>query len=94
MRDRLPSHIRKHETGVINLDTYKGEGTHWVAYCKYDHTINYFDSFGNLKPPPELIKYFKDGENCILYNYDRYQNYNQINCGHLCLEFLYKTTVE
>lgn len=94
MRDNLPSYINKYETGVVNLDSHTGKGTHWVAYYKNNCLIKYFDSFGNLKPPLELIKYFKDNVNTIIYNYKPYQKYNQINCGHLCLEFLYKSTAK
>lgn len=47
----------------------------------------YFDSFGNIMPPKELIDYL--GPN-IKYNYDSFQNYNTIICGHLCLLFLHK----
>lgn len=58
MRDNLPLRIRKHETGVINLDSFKNPGTHWTAYHKIGNLIKYFDSFGNLKPPLEVVKYF------------------------------------
>lgn len=86
MCNTLPSKPFKKECGIINLDTSKGPGTHWVAYWKNNNQIEYFDSFGNLQPPKQLIKYL--GKN-ISYNYDRYQNFNTINCGHLCLKFLF-----
>lgn len=91
MRNRLPTKINKIEMGVINLDDADGGGTHWVAYKKYGDDVIYFDSFGNLKPPMEVVKYFKSVKNIkIRYNYDVYQTYNAVNCGHLCLEFLYE----
>lgn len=91
MRDTLPKKIKKNESGIINLDTDDGEGTHWVAYTKKNKEIIYFDSYGNLRPPEELIKYFlSDGSlNTIKYNYDSVQNYKSFICGHLCLFFLY-----
>lgn len=85
MRDELPKKPFKNECGIINLDNGKGDGTHWVAYNKKDDEIVYFDSFGNLNPPKEIIKYL--GHN-IIYNYDKFQNYNTYNCGHFCLKFL------
>lgn len=88
MRDTLPQYPRKNECGIVNLDSNKNHGSHWVAYIKSNNIVDYFDSFGNLKPPKELVKYFGKGVK-ILYNNDRYQNFNQSNCGHLCLEFLY-----
>lgn len=86
MRDDLPKDgPRKHESGIVNLDSKHGCGTHWVAYKKSNNIIRYFDSFGNLKPCSELVSYLN---NCrILYNQDKYQNLGY-NCGHLCLQFL------
>lgn len=91
MRNKLPSKIRKYETGVINLDDDVGEGTHWTAYIKNNKHIDYFDSFGNLRPPIEVISYFfSDGsKNTIKYNYDKYQSFNDFRCGQLSLQFIY-----
>lgn len=87
MRNNLPSTPWKNECGIINLDSVSGPGTHWVAYCKKGDTdITYFDSFGNLQPPLEVIDYLGSH---IKYNYIQYQTYNKVNCGHLCLKFLY-----
>lgn len=94
MRNKLPKIIHKNETGIINLDEEKNSGTHWTAYVKNKNNILYFDSMGNLKPPTEIINYFKsdnDGNN-ITYNYDGYQKMGSYNCGQLCLKFLYRHT--
>lgn len=86
MRDTLPAHPRLYETAVVNLDSSLGAGTHWVCYRKLNRTVQYFDSFGNLKPPTELMRYF---DNCeVYYNYRRVQNFDSVVCGHLCLKFL------
>lgn len=92
MRNDLPSQINKIECGIINLDDKNGDGTHWTAYAKRYSDISYFDSYGNLRPPIELIRYFQsDGsKNKIFYNYSSYQGFNSIICGHLCLKFLYE----
>lgn len=94
MRDSLPSIIFKNETAIVNLDNSFGPGTHWVCYHKQGNKIKYFDSFGNLRPPLELQKYFKSGDqssNTIIeYNYNREQSFNSVICGHLCLKFLHK----
>lgn len=73
------------------MDKSSGEGTHWVAYNKCGNSINYFDSYGNLRPPQELSKYFcsNQSKSAIYYNHDNYQKFDSINCGHLCLKFLY-----
>lgn len=95
--DDLPKKPYKNESAVINLDKSINEGTHWVAF-RLKTTGNkpgkknvcYFDSFGDLPPPKELVKYWNLGGNDkIYYNYDRRQNFGTYNCGHLCLEFLY-----
>lgn len=85
MRDSLPQIPRKLECGIINLDSSTGVGTHWVAYYKSDKETRYFDSFGNLKPPTELVKYLG---NKISYNYSCIQKFNSFKCGHLCIKFL------
>ena len=56
MRDTLPNKPNKNECGVINMDEYKGIGTHWVAYKKIGNKVIYFDSFGGLKTPKEFVK--------------------------------------
>jgi hypothetical protein len=91
MRDNLPKRINTYETGLVNLDTSTGEGTHWVTYNKKGPLVTYFDSYGDLRPPGELVKYFhSDGSlGHIQYNYNAYQK-NSYICGHLCLIFLYK----
>jgi hypothetical protein len=87
MRDTLPKTPKKKEYGVINLDDNTGNGTHWVAYKKNGKKVVYFDSFGNLKPPKEFVKYVKNSK--IYFNYEQYQNFGTTNCGHLVLTFLY-----
>lgn len=90
MRNDLPkSKPWKLECGILNLDNKDGPGTHWVAYSKKGKNISYFDSFGNLQPPQELVTYFDVGS--IKYNHDRLQKWNTYNCGHLCIEFLART---
>lgn len=88
MRDGLPKRCNENECGVINLDSSIGPGTHWVSYIKNNKECYYFDSFGDLRPPNEFVSYI--GENCnIRYNYKRFQNFNSVICGHLCLNFLF-----
>lgn len=87
MRDTLPKKPWKNECGVVNLDLNENEGTHWVAYRKNNNFVVYFDSFGNLRPPVELERYFV---NCkIAYNHNRLQEFSSTNCGQLCIKFLH-----
>lgn len=87
MRNDLPKNGPYfQESAVINLDDKNNMGTHWVAYKKHGDNVIYFDSFGNLRPPLDLILYL--GVDGIKYNQEKYQDYNTYNCGHLCLQFL------
>lgn len=88
MRDNLPKKVHPIECGIVNLASSNHSGSHWVAYKKHNKNIIYFDSFGNLPPPKELVKYF--GTGCTVhYNYNSYQSYDSVVCGHLCLSFLH-----
>lgn len=87
MRDTLPKRCKKYECGVVNLDEDNGPGTHWVSYFKHNKNCYYFDSFGDLQPFREFIKYI-DNDCIIHYNYKRIQKFNTVICGHLCVKFL------
>jgi hypothetical protein len=89
MLDGLPARVRKNESSIINLDDTAGPGTHWVCFKKFGDRVVYFDSYGNLRPPPELVKYWGRVE--INYNRVRYQR-RTFDCGHRCIEFLVGTT--
>lgn len=90
MRDSLPSEKpRENECMIVNHDSSHNNGTHWTCFAKSGKNVYYFDSFGKLAPPLELVHYL--GSDCnIWYNTDQYQRFNTINCGHLCLKFLYE----
>lgn len=88
MRNQMPNKPLQHECGIINLDDKDGDGTHWTAYCKTNQKAYYFDSFGNLHPPNELMTYLGSDVD-VFYNHDQYQSYGTTNCGQLCLQFLY-----
>lgn len=89
MRNTLPARPQQNECAIVNLDSNEGAGTHWVAYCKRRNSVYYFDSFGNLPPPMELIRYLGSGAH-IIFNYKKYQDYGSVVCGQLCLNFLYE----
>lgn len=86
MRDSLPDGPQYSESAIVNLDNASGPGTHWVAFRKRGNHVVYFDSFGDLQPPRDLMLYL--GVDEIHYNHERYQNFDTFDCGHLCLKFL------
>lgn len=88
MRDNLPKKVNEIESLVLNHDLSKNQGTHWTALVKVGNEAYYFDSFGKLPPPIELVRYL--GANTrIHYNASRYQEFDSYVCGHLCLKFLH-----
>jgi hypothetical protein len=68
---------------IINLDTSKGNGTHWT--CCYYHPLHsvYFDSYGF--PSPEEIE---EKLHPYTYNKDDIQAYSSKACGWFCIAFL------
>lgn len=93
-RDELTT-LKKHSTcnrveaGIINLSTRHEKGTHWTAWFKHPNNVAcYYDSFGDLLPPTELVSYLT---NCnIYYNIERDQQFNSVICGQLCLCFIFR----
>lgn len=90
MRDTLLKKARPAalECWILNHDSSDSDGTHWTALAKYKDVAYYFDSFGKLPPPLEVINYLGDSVR-LYYNAKRYQNFDTTICGHLCLKFLY-----
>lgn len=77
------------ECWILNhASSHWKDGTHWTAVAKIYNTVLYFDSFGRLPPPLEVIAYLGNDIN-LYYNAKNYQNYGSTICGHLCLRFLY-----
>ena len=97
MRDTLPKSPHKQECGIMNFNTSKEKGSHWVAYYKDGPKRIYFDSFGQITPL-ELQKYlktkeeFENGKEVIQRNTDIVQAINTPVCGHLCLFVLNSLT--
>ena len=108
--DRIPTTITKYPCSlVINLDTSKKPGTHWVAaYCENGSTIYYFDSFGSLnciyppflKPSPYCIS----GPNTTIYDFLNrfdsvttnkfiYQSIFADTCAHYCIYFIHAMSI-
>jgi hypothetical protein len=88
-RDNLPFTIRNDESGVINLDSSSGPGTHWVCYFNRQGLkhVYYFDSYG-LPPPEEIKKYLHTSNKQILYNTGEIQQIGTNLCGVYCVHFI------
>lgn len=79
---------KKVESLILNLDNSSGPGSHWSTFFKSGANVVYYDSYGNLSPPKELVTYLKNCE--VSYNRERDQADNTFICGQLCLCFLYE----
>ena len=75
---------REHSPCIINLDSLKNAGTHWVCCVPGDRALWYFDSFG-MGFPQE----FKSSKP-VIWNSSQYQNINSVLCGYYCLYFLHQ----
>ncbi len=97
MRDTLPKKTLKNECGILNLNTSREKGSHWVCYYKNGRKRIYFDSFGQITPI-EIQNYLKTkrelGIGVIQRNTDIVQSINTHICGHLCLFVLKALTSE
>lgn len=89
-RQRLPDFPWQYEAIIVNLDDVDNPGTHWVAMRKVRDIVIYFDSYGDLPPPKEILHYYRKYD--VFYNHRNYQNNNSVICGQLCLEFLINTS--
>lgn len=59
--------------------------THCVCYINQKNKVKYFDSFGNLNTPVELIKYFSSSQPVLInYNFERNESMKSLKCENLC----------
>ena len=91
MCDTLPSRPYSKECGIVNFNTVKQPGSHWICYYKEGMNQRiYFDSFGQMTLD-EVQKYLKTSKEyeteiaVIQRNTDIVQHVNTHVCGHLCL---------
>jgi hypothetical protein len=89
--DKIPKLNDLAPYAILNLDTSKEPGSHWIAIAKYPHenkTIMY-DSFG--RSDKKIIPTLKNSHNGIIYDADSTdveQKLLETNCGARCLAFL------
>lgn len=91
MRDTLSTtkKPKKRECWIINHGSSRTDGTHWTALAKNNNIAFYFDSFGKLPPPFEVVDHLSKTGVHLYYNAKKYQSYGSVICGHLCLKFLH-----
>lgn len=85
--DTLPQKIQPNQSMIINLNTSKQSGSHWVTVYCGNRYCEYFDSFGII-PPPEIRKMcYTSGLPCV-YSTNSIQNLNSILCGYFSIYYI------
>jgi hypothetical protein len=89
MRNEVTPSINNNKSIIMNLETTKQDGSHWVAFYQRSRAKFYFDPYGIL--PPKNITY-KFGQ--VMYNTLQIQPDGTRMCGQLCLWVLYQLSLE
>lgn len=87
MRDTLPKKPLEVECWILNHGDNRSAGSHWCTLVKIKNRAWYYDSFGRLAPPLEVLRYLGKKVK-IFYNYHQHQGFGTFICGQLCLKFL------
>lgn len=88
-KDELPWHAR-HLCYIVNLDSRKEPGSHWVAiYFDKNGQAEFFDSFG-FSPSIDrsILSFIKRNSIIWSYNAQQLQNQRTIVCGQYCVFYL------
>ena len=86
---------REHSPCIINLDSLKNAGTHWVCCAPGQKFTWYFDSFGMGFPQEFKSSRSRSDQGSkapkpVFWNSSQYQNINSVLCGYYCLYFLHQ----
>lgn len=88
--DCVPDFVHRPCAMVINTDTTKEPGEHWVAVIlKRNGKALYFDSFGFPPLIPQIQEYLaRHASNGFKYNSVTLQHPNSKACGYYCAAFI------
>jgi hypothetical protein len=83
-------HIKKYPAAfIVNLDTRKQSGSHWVAiFVTKNKIASYFDSFGLRPNNKHIMKFLRKTCKTFRYNKDQLQSINSTVCGLYCIMFI------
>ena len=79
---RLPASL------IINTDTSKGNGDHWLALVLDKNKCFYFDSFGLPVVEKYLLDYLEPYYNTVTYSDVCIQDIESEKCGGFCVMFV------
>jgi hypothetical protein len=66
--DEIPK-LKNGQYAILNLDKSNMAGSHWVAICKFNNKVFFYDSFG--RSYKTIIKVLKDSDNGEIINSDK-----------------------
>ena len=81
---------KNHSPCIVNLDSIKGFGTHWVCCWFSEKHFEYFDSFGlppSLEWEENVKKWFPKMKTFLRNNF-QIQDFPSLKCGYYCFCFL------
>ena len=83
--NEFPKRIYEGQSFIINTQSSKQSGLHWVAFVKYHKKLYGYDSYG--RDIHKLSPYFKH-KRFINANSTRFESYAEKDCGERSLAFL------
>lgn len=88
-RDNLPQSFKKPAAFIVNTDSEKEKGEHWVAFVVTNVTVEYFDPLGFPPFDKNFQNFIKQHtKKKYYYNCKTIQNPESTKCGKYCIEFI------
>lgn len=87
-RDKIPLPKKLPSAYVVNYDSSKEKGEHWIAIYLDKTRGEFFDPFGLPPLHPKLIKYMKTCCKKWVYSTKDIQHADSTSCGHFCIYYL------
>ena len=87
--DELPCFPQRFPASlIVNTDTSKGKGKHWLALVLDRNKCFYFDSFGLPILEENLLKFLEPHYNVVTYSDVCVQHIDSNKCGEFCILFI------
>lgn len=74
---------------IVNTDSSKEPGSHWIGLYARGEILEYFDSYGLGPLMPDIIKFTKKFKQ-VIFNSVQVQDIESTLCGEYCIFFLKK----
>ena len=80
--------LKNGQSLIINLDSARGPGTHWVCVYSYSPKFAiYFDSFG-VRPSDTIVSFLKKNHKNVIFSTSQIQSFSSKRCGWYVVHFL------